>query len=246
MKDIRYSGKLEFIIDNIGFVKVMRNKDFAVPYRLGKEKYSVIVPSSGSMSFYFIKQNETVFLYPGDILYIPKKCPYVAKYLKKGTVMNLFNFDIDTGIIPEKFNMPVKKTQPELARTIDYEAEMYSYITLFLASKIYGILSMLDTSASEPDKKYKKITPAHEALRDRHYENKKLSYYADLCGMSESNFRKLFREYTGKSPIEYRNAIRISHVKRMLESGEYTVSEAAYTVGFNNMSFFYEIYNKNR
>ena len=36
MKDIRYSGKLEFIIDNIGFVKVMRNKDFTVPYRLGK------------------------------------------------------------------------------------------------------------------------------------------------------------------------------------------------------------------
>ena len=62
--------------------------------------------------------------------------------------------------------------------------------------------------------------------------------------MSESNFRKLFKEYTGKSPIEYRNLIRISEVKKMIDSGEFTVSEAAYLVGFNNMSFFYEVYNK--
>ena len=62
--------------------------------------------------------------------------------------------------------------------------------------------------------------------------------------MSESNFRKLFKEYTGKSLIEYRNLIRISEAKKMIESREFTVAEAAYTVGFNNMSFFYEVYNK--
>ena len=51
-------------------------------------------------------------------------------------------------------------------------------------------------------------------------------------------------EYTGKSPIEYRNDIRISMFEKLMESREFTVSEAAYLVGFNNMSFFYETYNK--
>ena len=66
-----------------------------------------------------------------------------------------------------------------------------------------------------------------------------------MCNMSESNFRRLFKEYTGHSLIEYRNLIRISEAKKMIESKEYTVAEAAYLTGFNNMSFFYDVYNKN-
>ena len=58
--------------------------------------------------------------------------------------------------------------------------------------------------------------------------------------MSESNFRKLFTEYVGKSPIEYRNCLRISRARSMIDSGEYTALEAAYLCGFNNMSVFYE------
>ena len=30
----------------------------------------------------------------------------------------------------------------------------------------------------------------------------------------------------------------------MIDSGEFTITEAAYLVGFNNMSFFYEVFNK--
>ena len=142
----------------------------------------------------------------------------------------------------------MKKTVSELEGSIGLciRAEKNSDNTFFLASVIYRILAELCAPQPETDKKYRKIIPALEALRDRYYENQKLSYYAELCGMSESNFRKLFREYTGSSPIEYRNSVRILQVKRMLDSGEYTVCEAAYTAGFNNISFFYEIYNKSR
>ena len=62
--------------------------------------------------------------------------------------------------------------------------------------------------------------------------------------MSESHFRKRFKEYTGKSPIDYRNTIRIYEAKKLIESGECTVQEAAYTVGFNNMSFYYDVVKK--
>ena len=62
--------------------------------------------------------------------------------------------------------------------------------------------------------------------------------------MSESNFRKLFKEYTGKSPIEYRNLIRLSEAHKMITEHKYSVQEAAYLTGFNNMSFFYECLKK--
>ena len=89
-----------------------------------------------------------------------------------------------------------------------------------------------------------KILPALTEINQRYFENRMLSYYSDMCNMSESNFRKLFREYTGKSLVEYRNNIRLFEVKKMIASGEFTVAEAAYTAGFNNMSFFYKIYGK--
>ena len=71
-----------------------------------------------------------------------------------------------------------------------------------------------------------------------------MSHYAEMCNMSEANFRKLVKEYTGYSPIDYRNHIRITEVNRMLENGGVTVADAAYLAGFNNMSFFYTLYRK--
>ena len=106
------------------------------------------------------------------------------------------------------------------------------------------ILNILQNSEQADTKISKKILPAITEIQNKFYENKKISYYADLCKMSESNFRKLFKEQTGKSPIEYRNILRIAEAKRLIDSGEYTIAESAYNAGFNNMSFFYETYNK--
>jgi AraC-like DNA-binding protein len=58
------------------------------------------------------------------------------------------------------------------------------------------------------------------------------------------NFRRLFRDYTGKTPVEYRNDIRLENAAVLLGSGEYTVSEAAESCGFSNLSFFTRLYKR--
>jgi len=117
-------------------------------------------------------------------------------------------------------------------------------VNIFLASKIYELLYIAEKENGNIPQKYSKIIPAVNEIRQKYYENHKIAHYAGMCHMSESNFRKLFGEYTGKSPIEYRNLLRISQACKMIDSGEYTVTEAAYHTGFNNMSFFYDVYNK--
>ena len=82
------------------------------------------------------------------------------------------------------------------------------------------------------------------SLKSFNIVKRPLSYYAGMCNMSESNFRKIFKECTGKSPIEFRNMLRIEEAKKLIDSGEFTVEEAAWYVGFNNMSFFYELYRR--
>lgn len=65
-----------------------------------------------------------------------------------------------------------------------------------------------------------------------------------LCGMSKVNFRQLFHKYTGKSPIQHRNDIRLENARIMLQSGQYNVSEAAEAYGFSSLSFFIRLYKK--
>lgn len=239
MEDIRFDGRLDYKIDKLGFVKVMRNAGFEFLYRVGKDRYSLIVVLSGSIQYRFINTDEKLTLTKGKLLFIPKEYPYIAKYLEDNTIIRILTFDSD---YEAEF-----LTAPVIKKINDFSDSFYNEgrrTTAYLAARVYDFLDILEKETKIVPKKYQKILPAIEEININYFENKKMSFYSDMCGMSESNFRKLFKEYTGKSPIEYRNLIRISEVKKMIDSGEFTVSEAAYLVGFNNMSFFYEVYNK--
>jgi AraC-like DNA-binding protein len=93
-------------------------------------------------------------------------------------------------------------------------------------------------------KKYRRISPALREMGKNFRESRPVSFYAELCSMSEAGFRRLFSEYTGASPIEYRNNIRLTEAKKLIETGEYLVEEAACAVGYTNISFFCRNYKR--
>jgi len=244
MLNIRFDGKLDYLIDNIGFVNVSRNAGFTVPYKTGKQKYSLIFVESGEMNYYFTKNKKNVKLLTGSTLLIPKHTPYIATYTHENTIAKVITFDVNSNNLPAFFNVSIHKNEVVLGDIFKSISNKNANSTVFLVSKIYELLYLIEQEKVVIPDKYKKIIPALNKIQKFYFENKKLSYYSDMCNMSESNFRRLFKEYTGKSPIEYRNLIRISEAKKMIDSGEFTVIESAYLTGFNNMSFFYEVYNK--
>ena len=61
---------------------------------------------------------------------------------------------------------------------------------------------------------------------------------AELTFVSESYFRRLFRQVYGLSPCRYIRTMRIEMATALLESGECTVSEAAERVGFSDEKYF--------
>ena len=244
MLNIRFNGNLDYIIDSVGYVNVMRNSNFTVPYKTGKPRYTIIFVESGEMKYFFEKTREYIILTKGSILFVPKNTPYEATYTKDNTVAKVFIFDIIQNTLSTYFNTPSYYNNPVFFDICTGISEKHANNAVFLVSKIYEILYTMEQENSTIPGKYKKILPAVNEIQERYFENKKLSYYSDLCYMSESNFRKLFREYTGKTLIEYRNLIRISQAYKKICSGEYTIQEAAYLSGFNNMSFFYELYRR--
>lgn len=67
---------------------------------------------------------------------------------------------------------------------------------------------------------------------------------ASIIHLSEDRFNHLFRESMGISPLNYMNDIRLKKAKHLLESGEYTVSEAAIEVGFGDLNHFGRLFRK--
>ncbi len=72
-----------------------------------------------------------------------------------------------------------------------------------------------------------------------------LSQIAAKCGVSDCYFRRLFQQYSGESPMNFRQRLRIERAKQLLLSDEqYTVSEVAQELGFSDVYHFSKTFKK--
>jgi AraC-like DNA-binding protein len=61
---------------------------------------------------------------------------------------------------------------------------------------------------------------------------------ARSVGMSTSSFHKHFKSVTSSSPLQYQKDLRLLEARRLLVTGERTVSDAAFEVGYESPSQF--------
>ena len=75
---------------------------------------------------------------------------------------------------------------------------------------------------------------------DRSFGDSALSVeqLAQQAGVSETYFRREFREWFGTSPSAYLKKIRIENARLLLSTGYYSVSEVAARCGFQSLSYF--------
>ena len=83
-----------------------------------------------------------------------------------------------------------------------------------------------------------------EALRQNWNKNDKIDEYAALCGMSPGYFYNVFKKWSGKSPVEYRNLLRVSNACSMLARTDMPISEIAALVGFSEQFYFCRVFRK--
>ena len=81
-----------------------------------------------------------------------------------------------------------------------------------------------------------KLVRAIEYIQDQLNADLTVSGIAQTVGMSPHHFTRLFKKSTGQSPYEYVIEARVRKAKELLTTGEFTISEAAYHVGFVDQS----------
>ena len=59
-----------------------------------------------------------------------------------------------------------------------------------------------------------------------------------MCCMGKFHFLRIFKEFTGCSPMEYRNTIRLEHAKELLTDTDLFIEEISQRVGFASNVYF--------
>lgn len=108
----------------------------------------------------------------------------------------------------------------------------------------YELLNELHISESATSP-WRAILPAIDLIESLPSEDIPIPMLAKQCGVSETLFRQLFKQYTGgESAVAYRNRLRLEQVERLLHTTQMTVEQAAREAGFHDMSHFYRLYKR--
>lgn len=67
---------------------------------------------------------------------------------------------------------------------------------------------------------------------------------AQKCHMSYSQFNKLFKNFIGKTYVEYHNFIRIAEAEKLLLTTKMNITDIAMKVGFADTSYFIKVFKE--
>lgn len=67
---------------------------------------------------------------------------------------------------------------------------------------------------------------------------------AQQLNMSYSNFRRVFKEYTGFSPAKYIQEVKMNRVKEALTNTSHPVKQIAYEMGYDNEDYFFTAFRR--
>ncbi len=82
------------------------------------------------------------------------------------------------------------------------------------------------------------INKARLRIRESLETNLQIQDIAESLGISYSNFRKQFKEYTGVAPAMYQQDLRLQRAKELLSTTDESIKEIAYRLNFESPDYF--------
>ena len=118
---------------------------------------------------------------------------------------------------------------------------------LSIRRDLLNLLCLLGVKAEKSSighNKYGVIQKGIEYLQMYEKQTFSIEEIAKLCFVTPAYFRRIFREYSGMSPTEYRTKMKIEFAKDLMERAEYSVAELSELLGYNDPSYFCRVFKK--
>lgn len=236
----------DLIITRIHSISTIYTEKNAVSSRQNRHHWALVVKYEGETVYtsegkeYISNINNIAVLPKGsDYSWYCKKAGHfsVVEFECEKTCSHIFSFCVKNG---ERFHQAIQKA--EFNRTLKKKA----YRPDELSVLYHLIASLLKTTEQPhiPSNKKQKILPAIEYIAKNYTKPIRNDELSSVTGLSTVYFRKLFKEVTGESPINYIKSIKIKKACKILQSDYSSISDIAYSLGYNNVYEFSRDFKK--
>lgn len=188
----------------------------------------------------------------GTIVYLPNDITYFAEWTEEEGEYISINFILEEFYVKLSDKLCIAAIDSNKAYFKSFNDALNIWNSglpgykLELLSEIYKILHnlFLELTYTQIKSNYKAIYKGIIYLENHYLEDITIKQLADMCNMSENNFRRYFKKYKNMSPVTYRNYLRIQKSKELIQTGEYNISEAAEAVNITDICYYHKLFKK--
>lgn len=172
---------------------------------------------------------------------------------KPGWMENYVGFN--GSIIDELFHLPFFSSKRPIKyigkreEIIDTYHKIFEYVceekpgfqqvTAGMIMKLLGYIISVEKQKDFSNRRVEKIIQkARFEIRESIEDEIDFKNFAEVNNISYSYFRKMFKKYTGVSPVQYQLDLKIIRAKEMLLSSDKIIKEISYQLGFQSVYYF--------
>jgi AraC-like DNA-binding protein len=146
-------------------------------------------------------------------------------------------------IIKIGFNEELLRHFNEIRQLVKSEKPGYQQICSGLVVCILSSIMSIKKNETFNGKEIERIIQKScMIIRDNLASNLNMEKLADDLNIGYSNFRKMFKNYTGISPAQYHLSLRIQQAKDLLNNTDLSIKEITYQLGFNSIDYFSRVF----
>lgn len=205
------------------------------------KSHELIYNFIGEATVYF--NNQIFITKPNQIRYLPKgECTkYIVDRKTKGECIDIF-FTSNVPLDENAFVVPIKneKISQLFKKIFSVWVQKDEGYYLECLSILYKILSEMQKTTYLADKQFEKIKPAVEYIENNFLNKETISSQklVSLCNISYSYIKRLFNLKYMISPKRYILQLKMKYACKLLQHGEYSVSEIADICGYSDIYTF--------
>ena len=223
-----------------------------------RQKDAILMFCNSSGSFFDYEKKKTEKITPQSLYFIPKDSLYKWRFSNKSheqitTILFSFALSYPSGE-PIKF----KKTAGiiEISDFKHYKDLFSVLVSEFSkpsasSSKINATAYSIFANLIHEDKKNKifsdsisSIYKGIKYLEENTEQDKTIAEIANMCNVSTNYFERLFRQYSGQTPANYRIHKKISRARLLLANNTLNIRQISEEAGFDDYAYFCRVFKK--
>lgn len=204
---------------------------------------------TGDTKILYTFESTSITVSGGQLIYIPKGSSYSIKPLnesKNNALAYAINFEIlEEGVYSpicidfknesDILSLFIKIIKTNREKLHSYHENSFSYLYKIL-SKIHKTIH-LQNYTNNREKCI--IQPAIQYIKSNYTtQTFSIKELANICKVSDTYFRQIFKKIYGTTPAKYIQILRLSYAKELLSSNSTSITDIVFTCGFNDVSYF--------